>query len=133
MTAARVITYGIDQEADFRAKNITMTAKGTLLIYISPFGNHHVKMKIIGKFNVYNVLASIAATAVSKVFRFNKHSTQLNKLTECQVDLNLSMQVKIFLLLSIMRIHLTVLKMFENSASICQKANICCRRLWWRS
>ena len=29
MTAARVITYGIDHEADFRAKNITMTAKGT--------------------------------------------------------------------------------------------------------
>ena len=67
MTAARVITYGIDQEADFRAKNITMTAKGTAFDLQSPFGNHHVEMKLIGKFNVYNVLASIAATTVSKV------------------------------------------------------------------
>ena len=30
MTAARVITYGIDHEADFRATNITHDSKGNL-------------------------------------------------------------------------------------------------------
>jgi UDP-N-acetylmuramoyl-L-alanyl-D-glutamate--2,6-diaminopimelate ligase len=67
ITAARVVTYGIDQEADFRANNISMTAKGTAFDLQSPFGNYHIEMKLIGKFNVYNVLASIAATSVANV------------------------------------------------------------------
>ena len=79
ITAARVITYGIDQEADFRAKNITMTAKGTAFDLQSPFGNHHVEMKLIGKFNVYNVLASIAATYCFGSADTTSDSTQLKK------------------------------------------------------
>jgi UDP-N-acetylmuramoyl-L-alanyl-D-glutamate--2,6-diaminopimelate ligase len=67
ITAARVVTYGIDRDADFKATNITMTAKGTSFDLQSPLGNHHIEMKLIGKFNVYNVLASIAATTVSKI------------------------------------------------------------------
>ena len=37
-TAARVITYGIDHEADFRATNIKMDVNGTSFDLINPFG-----------------------------------------------------------------------------------------------
>lgn len=66
-TAARVVTYGIDQEADFYAKNIQMTARGTSFELWSPLGTYSINMKLIGKFSVYNVLASIAAAFVSGV------------------------------------------------------------------
>ncbi|WP_071395431.1 UDP-N-acetylmuramoyl-L-alanyl-D-glutamate--2,6-diaminopimelate ligase [Bacillus tuaregi] len=64
-TAARVVSYGIDCEADFQAKNIQMTAAGTSFTLVSPLGVHQVNMKLIGKFSVYNVLASLAAAVVS--------------------------------------------------------------------
>lgn len=62
MTAAHVLTYGIDQEADVRATNIQMTVKGTTFDVSTPFGQQQVSIKLIGKFNVYNTLAAIAAT-----------------------------------------------------------------------
>ena len=40
ITAARVITYGIDHEADFRATNIKMDVNGTSFDLINPFGSH---------------------------------------------------------------------------------------------
>ncbi len=67
MTAARIVTYGIDHDADFKAVNIEMTAKGTSFELQSPLGSHQVEMKLIGKFNVYNVLASIATAVVSNI------------------------------------------------------------------
>ncbi|GKU82378.1 UDP-N-acetylmuramoyl-L-alanyl-D-glutamate--2,6-diaminopimelate ligase [Niallia sp. NCCP-28] len=61
-TAALVLTYGIDnEEADIRAKNIQIHALGTTFELETPFGEFPVSIKMIGKFNVYNVLASIAA------------------------------------------------------------------------
>ena len=67
ITAARVITYGIDHEADFRATNMKMDVNGTSFDLINPFGSHQVKMKMIGKFSVYNVLASIATSVVAGI------------------------------------------------------------------
>jgi UDP-N-acetylmuramoyl-L-alanyl-D-glutamate--2,6-diaminopimelate ligase len=64
-TAARIVTYGIDCQADFQATSIKMTASGTTFDLISPYGRHPINMQLIGKFSVYNVLASIAAAAVS--------------------------------------------------------------------
>ncbi len=67
MTAARVVTYGIDHEADFQAANISMDVNGTSFDLITPFGTQHVRMKMIGKFSVYNMLASITAAAVAGI------------------------------------------------------------------
>jgi UDP-N-acetylmuramoyl-L-alanyl-D-glutamate--2,6-diaminopimelate ligase len=61
VTAAHVLTYGIDHEADFQAKDIKMSAEGTTFMLISPLGEHPVTLQLIGKFSVYNVLAAIAA------------------------------------------------------------------------
>jgi UDP-N-acetylmuramoyl-L-alanyl-D-glutamate--2,6-diaminopimelate ligase len=66
-TAARVVSYGIDHEADFQAFHIRMTEKGTSFDLVSPFGKHEVQMKLIGKFSVYNALASIATAALSGI------------------------------------------------------------------
>jgi UDP-N-acetylmuramoyl-L-alanyl-D-glutamate--2,6-diaminopimelate ligase len=66
-TAATVITYGIDQESDIMAKNITMTSSGTSFDLVTPLETVNVKMKLIGKFSVYNVLAATAACLVSNI------------------------------------------------------------------
>ncbi len=60
-TAAHVITYGIDQDADLRAVNISMNASGTSFELVSPLGVEKINIQLIGKFSVYNVLASIGA------------------------------------------------------------------------
>lgn len=66
-TAAHVLTYGIEKKSDLQAINIKMSSSGTSFDLISPFGEHHVSLKLIGKFNVYNVLASIGASIVSNI------------------------------------------------------------------
>ncbi|MBU8915375.1 UDP-N-acetylmuramoyl-L-alanyl-D-glutamate--2,6-diaminopimelate ligase [Bacillus sp. FJAT-29953] len=64
-TAAYVVTYGIDSKADIQAENIQMNASGTEFEVV--IGNHRypVNIQFIGKFSVYNVLASISAALVS--------------------------------------------------------------------
>jgi UDP-N-acetylmuramoyl-L-alanyl-D-glutamate--2,6-diaminopimelate ligase len=64
-TAAHVVTYGIEQKADFQAKNIQMTPKGTAFDLIINSVSYRIEMQLIGKFSVYNVLASISAAMVS--------------------------------------------------------------------
>ncbi|WP_110112924.1 UDP-N-acetylmuramoyl-L-alanyl-D-glutamate--2,6-diaminopimelate ligase [Bacillus sp. CGMCC 1.16541] len=66
-TAATVITYGIDNKCDIQAKNIQMTNAGTTFTLVTPHEEAEVKMKLIGKFSVYNVLAATAACLVSGV------------------------------------------------------------------
>lgn len=66
-TSAVIVTYGIDEEADIMARNIEITANGTTFELISPFGKHFISMQLLGKFSVYNVLASISAGLVSGV------------------------------------------------------------------
>ncbi|MGE8204179.1 UDP-N-acetylmuramoyl-L-alanyl-D-glutamate--2,6-diaminopimelate ligase [Heyndrickxia sp. NPDC080065] len=66
-TAAHIISYGIDHDADFFAYNIQMSASGTTFSLKSPEGVHEVHIQLIGKFSIYNVLAAIAAGYVSKL------------------------------------------------------------------
>ncbi|MDH5161096.1 UDP-N-acetylmuramoyl-L-alanyl-D-glutamate--2,6-diaminopimelate ligase [Heyndrickxia oleronia] len=66
-TAAHIITYGIDNEADFFATNIQMNATGTTFTLHSPEGKHQVNLQLIGKFSVYNVLAAIATGYISNI------------------------------------------------------------------
>ncbi|MBT2697731.1 UDP-N-acetylmuramoyl-L-alanyl-D-glutamate--2,6-diaminopimelate ligase [Bacillus sp. ISL-40] len=66
-TAAHVITYGIDNKADIQAKNIQMTSSGTHFNLFVETEKFPIQMQLIGKFSVYNVLASIAASLVSGV------------------------------------------------------------------
>ncbi|MGM7720270.1 UDP-N-acetylmuramoyl-L-alanyl-D-glutamate--2,6-diaminopimelate ligase [Metabacillus sp. Hm71] len=67
MTAAKIITYGIDNNADIMAKEIKMTSKGTEFELITPVGTKKVIIKMLGKFSVYNVLAAVSASLASGV------------------------------------------------------------------
>jgi UDP-N-acetylmuramoyl-L-alanyl-D-glutamate--2,6-diaminopimelate ligase len=67
MTAAHVVSYGIDNEADFKAKDITLTSSGTEFTLVVAGQLYPVNLQLAGKFNVYNALASIAAAYVSNI------------------------------------------------------------------
>ncbi|SFE40998.1 UDP-N-acetylmuramoyl-L-alanyl-D-glutamate--2,6-diaminopimelate ligase [Alteribacillus iranensis] len=61
MTAAQVLTYGIETECDIRAKNVVITPTETTFTLTTPWEERLVTMSLIGKFSVYNALAAAAA------------------------------------------------------------------------
>ena len=54
-------TYGIDNEADFRASNIKIDARGVSYTLKTPTYEEEIFVPVPGKFTVYNTLAVIAA------------------------------------------------------------------------
>jgi UDP-N-acetylmuramoyl-L-alanyl-D-glutamate--2,6-diaminopimelate ligase len=66
-TAAHVVTYGIDQAADIKAIDIEMTSSGTKFLLQALGKEFPIKIQLIGKFSIYNVLASVAAALVSGI------------------------------------------------------------------
>lgn len=61
VTSARVITYGIEKKADVSAANIRITSKGTSYTLHTFVGTIELNLQLMGKFNVYNTLAAVAA------------------------------------------------------------------------
>lgn len=66
-TAQHIITYGCQTEADVYATEIDLSASGTKFNLHTPIGSTMVNSKLIGKFNVYNMLAATAAAISAKV------------------------------------------------------------------
>ncbi|MGO4549104.1 UDP-N-acetylmuramoyl-L-alanyl-D-glutamate--2,6-diaminopimelate ligase [Paenibacillus sp. 2TAB23] len=67
LTAAEVVTYGIDKAADVRATNIKITAQGTTFDVQTFRGEAEVTLQMAGKFNVYNSLAAISAVLIEGI------------------------------------------------------------------
>ncbi|SFL58658.1 UDP-N-acetylmuramoyl-L-alanyl-D-glutamate--2,6-diaminopimelate ligase [Salibacterium qingdaonense] len=61
MTAAPVLTYGIDTPADIQAVHLVMSAGGTSFQLKTPLGSLDVHFPIAGRFSIYNALAAAAA------------------------------------------------------------------------
>lgn len=61
MTSHPIYTYGIHNEAQFKATNIDLTPTGTQFTLQCVEGEFAVSMKLLGEFNVSNSLAAIAA------------------------------------------------------------------------
>lgn len=61
MTAAPVISYGIESNADFKATNIQITNRGTSFDLNFQGSVYPVSLQLVGKFNVLNVLGAMAA------------------------------------------------------------------------
>jgi UDP-N-acetylmuramoyl-L-alanyl-D-glutamate--2,6-diaminopimelate ligase len=59
--AAGSVTYGLDEGADVRACDIEMTARGSSFSLATPAGRAAVKTQLVGRFNVYNILAAAGA------------------------------------------------------------------------
>jgi len=67
VTAAQVITYGIDNTADVRGTNISISANGTRFSLNSFMGSIDINLQMIGKFSVYNALAAATVAIVEGV------------------------------------------------------------------
>ncbi|WP_347550446.1 UDP-N-acetylmuramoyl-L-alanyl-D-glutamate--2,6-diaminopimelate ligase [Pseudalkalibacillus hwajinpoensis] len=65
MTSAHILKYGIDQEADIKAHDISFSANGTRFRLTTLQEEHEVKLMLTGKFSVYNALAAISACLAS--------------------------------------------------------------------
>lgn len=66
-TAAQTITYGIVSSADVTAANMKLTARGTSFDLHSFAGSVPIQLRLVGKFNVYNALAAIAAALAEAI------------------------------------------------------------------
>ncbi|WP_342414886.1 UDP-N-acetylmuramoyl-L-alanyl-D-glutamate--2,6-diaminopimelate ligase [Paenibacillus sp. FSL R10-2782] len=67
ITAAQVITYGVEKKSDVQASHIAVGAKGTSF-HVSTFkGDADIELRMVGKFNVYNALAAITAALLEGV------------------------------------------------------------------
>ncbi|MFD1038080.1 UDP-N-acetylmuramoyl-L-alanyl-D-glutamate--2,6-diaminopimelate ligase [Virgibacillus byunsanensis] len=66
-TAQHVLTYGCENQAQVMAENIELDASSTNFLLTTPVGSIKITSKLIGKFNVYNMLAASAAAIASKI------------------------------------------------------------------
>ncbi len=77
-TKAKVITYGINSQADISAKNINLKINRTNFTLKTPVGEIEVESRLIGLFNVYNALAAVGI-AYSQDFSLEKIKSGLEK------------------------------------------------------
>ncbi|SIT00162.1 UDP-N-acetylmuramoyl-L-alanyl-D-glutamate--2,6-diaminopimelate ligase [Alicyclobacillus vulcanalis] len=63
-SAAPILTYGIDRDADVRAREVQLSASGARFAVQSPAGLLNIETPLIGRFNVYNTLAAVAIALV---------------------------------------------------------------------
>jgi UDP-N-acetylmuramoyl-L-alanyl-D-glutamate--2,6-diaminopimelate ligase len=59
-TQARVITYGIERKSDVSARDISMDMDSTRFILSIPGAQVQIQSELIGRHNVYNILAAVA-------------------------------------------------------------------------
>ncbi len=57
---ARIVTFGIKSDADYRAVDYAVTMHGTSFILNAPDGKTEVALKLIGRHNIENALCAIA-------------------------------------------------------------------------
>ena len=57
---SRIVTYGLES-GDFHAENAAVTLQGTTFQLVTPTGAIPIASRLIGKVNVYNILAAAAA------------------------------------------------------------------------
>lgn len=63
-TGVQKVTYGIENPADVRARDIQIQDAGASFYVESPWGGGPINMKLTGLFNVYNVLAALTVALV---------------------------------------------------------------------
>lgn len=59
-TDIKVVSYGIDSDADYKLVSKSHSNTGTFIKVKTPSGIEEFDLKIVGRFNLYNILAAIA-------------------------------------------------------------------------
>jgi UDP-N-acetylmuramoyl-L-alanyl-D-glutamate--2,6-diaminopimelate ligase len=80
LTEADVITYGLGRESDVRADSISAGKDGLRARLITPVGEKNIRSSLIGKINIYNILAASAA-ALSLNIDLNTVAEGIERLT----------------------------------------------------
>lgn len=80
-TEAKVYTYAIEEEADFQAKDIQLFADKTVFTLSVKGSEYRVESNLVARFNVYNLLAAIAALHL-KGIAINQIIDQLGQLNQ---------------------------------------------------
>jgi len=57
---AEIVTYGMKFEAMIRAEKIELSCSGSSFHIVTPWGDKTVQLKLLGRFNISNALATIA-------------------------------------------------------------------------
>ncbi len=63
----RILTYGMNGGADIRAENVSLSLDGSSFTVVTPKSQFNIKTSLIGRHNVSNILAAIAAAYVLKI------------------------------------------------------------------
>ena len=58
---ADIVTYGFDAQAQVRASNVVLNSHGTAFDVATPWGEGRIGLKLLGRFNIHNALAALAA------------------------------------------------------------------------
>ena len=66
-TGSKVITYGVNARADFKASNFKTELGGTSYQLDAQDRSYLVRLPLIGKFNIHNSLAALAAASVLSI------------------------------------------------------------------
>ena len=80
VSSARVISYGINNEANYRADQISLGTNGSTFKLIHNGNEYDVKTNLVAIYNIYNLLASIAA--------MHESGLELEDILSCLNDLN---------------------------------------------
>lgn len=66
-TVCECVTYGIEQDADIRALDVSVRPEGVQFHLETFAGNSDVKLQLTGRFNVYNALAAVATGLIEGI------------------------------------------------------------------
>jgi UDP-N-acetylmuramoyl-L-alanyl-D-glutamate--2,6-diaminopimelate ligase len=60
LTKGRIITYGIDRKSTVMARDIDFGIRSTQFSLVAPKINIRIKTNLVGRYNIYNILAAIS-------------------------------------------------------------------------
>ncbi|UCB56597.1 MAG: UDP-N-acetylmuramoyl-L-alanyl-D-glutamate--2,6-diaminopimelate ligase [Candidatus Omnitrophota bacterium] len=64
---SRLLTFGIERPAQIQARDLKLTMKGSSFTVLTPRGEVKIKSPLIGRHNVYNILAAIGAAVAEDI------------------------------------------------------------------
>ena len=67
LTKAKVLSYGLNGETDIRAEDVKADMDGLTARLVTPQGNIDIESPLIGKINIYNILAAAGAALASGI------------------------------------------------------------------